>query len=406
MALHNSHITVARESRLPESTVAEPQVTVVIPVRNDPVNLRACLSALRDSRGVTHEVVVVDDASTDETPDVARSLGARVLSLPRNVGPAIARNQGCEAARGELVVFLDADVCATPDTLAKFVDTFRREPRVAAAFGSYDTRPTRTNLVSQYKNLVHHFVHQQGQPEASTFWSGCGAVRRDAFLGLNGFHAGYGRPCIEDIEFGSRLRGIGERIRLNKEIQVTHRKHWSLRGMIKADVFDRAIPWTRLILRNGQMPNDLNLRTSQRVAALLSCLLLLLLGAAALYWPWAALLPVSLLAVIWGLDRFSLTTPERAPETYALAGLVWLVTLGLWGVALWPVFGAALAVPLLLLGAIAAINHELFAFFLRERGVWFAFLMIPLQLLYYLYSSATFAFVVLTHKLGIGREAL
>jgi glycosyltransferase involved in cell wall biosynthesis len=406
MVVHDIRSTVIRESRPSQASADRPEVTVVIPVRNDPINLTACLSALKASAGVRYEVVVVDDASTDDTSDVARSHGARVVSLSQNVGPAIARNQGCQAARGEFVVFLDADVCATPHTLEQFVQTFRSQPHVAAAFGSYDTRPTRTNLVSQYKNLVHHYVHQQGKSEASTFWSGCGAVRRDAFIELDGFHAGYGRPCIEDIEFGSRLRETGERIWLNKDIQVTHRKHWSLPGMIKADVFDRAVPWTRLILRSNQMPNDLNLRTSQRFSAALSCVLVVLVALATWYRPWIGLLPISLLALLWTLDRFSLTTPTRASESYALAGLALLVAMGLWGVVLWPVLGVVLAVPLLMLGAIVAINHDLFAFFLRERGPWFAFLMVPLHVLYFLYSSATFAIVVLAHKLGIGREAL
>ena len=56
----------------------------------------------------------------------------------------------------------------------------REEPGIAAVFGSYDDEPGAPNLVSQYRNLLHHFVHQTGRTEASTFWTGCGAVRRDA----------------------------------------------------------------------------------------------------------------------------------------------------------------------------------------------------------------------------------
>ncbi len=50
------------------------------------------------------------------------------------------------------------------------------EPDLAAVFGSYDDEPAAPNFLSQYKNLFHHFVHQQGSAEASTFWSGCGAI--------------------------------------------------------------------------------------------------------------------------------------------------------------------------------------------------------------------------------------
>jgi GT2 family glycosyltransferase len=406
MTVQDTKIASVRSWRLADMTGGQPEVSVVVPVRNDPDNLVACLTALRASTCANHEVVVVDDASTDNTPQIARAHGARVVRLSENVGPAIARNRGCEEARGEIVVFLDADVCATPETLDRFVQTFRSDPHVAAVFGSYDTQPTRTNLVSQYKNLLHHYVHQQGKSEASTFWSGCGGVRRSTFLQLEGFHAGYGRPCIEDIEFGSRLRQMGERILLNKSIQVTHRKHWSLSKMIKADVFDRAVPWTRLILRSNHLPNDLNLRMSQRISALLCGLLVLLMAVSCLFHPWVCLLPMTILGLMWALDRISLTRPSRAQAAYAATGLIFLAVMGLWGAALWPTFGAWMWLPLVILGAIVAINHDLFAFFFRERGPWFAMLMLPLHVLYFLYSSATFAVIVLAHKLGIGRDAI
>ena len=396
----------ARELRLSDSPDHPPDVSVVIPVRNDPHNLMACLSALRASKRTRHEVVVVDDASTDNTADVARDYGVRVIRMPCNVGPAVARNYGCKEARGDIVVFLDADVCATPDTLDQFVHTFESDPHVAAVFGSYDTQPTRTNLVSQYKNLLHHYVHQCGQRDASTFWSGCGGVRRAAFLELEGFHAGYGRPCIEDIEFGSRLRETGERILLNKEIQVTHRKHWSLSGMIKSDVFDRAVPWTRLILRNQHLPNDLNLRTSQRLSAVLCCLLVLSLLVACCVYPWTCLLPISIYGLIWSADRVSLTTPNRARTLYVVSGIAFVALMTVWGMVLWPTFGAWLGLPMLIVSAVVAVNHDLFTFFLRERGPWFALMMVPLHVLYFLYSSATFVIIVVAHKLGIGREAI
>ena len=56
-----------------------------------------------------------------------------------------------------------------------------RGPALTAVMGSYDDTPSEPGLVSQYRNLLHHFVHQVGREKASTFWAGCGAVRRGAF---------------------------------------------------------------------------------------------------------------------------------------------------------------------------------------------------------------------------------
>jgi hypothetical protein len=176
--------------------------------------------------------------------------------------------------------------------------------------------------------------------------------------------------------------------------------------MIKADVFDRAVPWTRLILRHNHLPNDLNLRTSQRISAMLCCLLVLLLAVGCVYRPWLSLFPLTILGLIWGMDHISFATPARAQAVYAATGLGLLALVGFWGTLLWPTFGVWLALPLAVFGAIVAINHDLFAFFLRHRGPWFALAMVPLHMLYFLYSTATFAAIVLGHKLGLGREAV
>lgn len=86
------------------------------------------------------------------------------------------------------------------DAVDRVAMVFKREPDIAALFGSYDDNPGETTFLSQYRNLLHHFVHQQGCEDASTFWAGCGAIRREVFLSIGGFDEGYVRPAIEDIE--------------------------------------------------------------------------------------------------------------------------------------------------------------------------------------------------------------
>ena len=238
--------------------IEAPAISVIVPARNCPDQLRRSLVSLKNSDFGSYELIVVDDASQDSTPQVAYELGARVVRLSQQSGPAQARNRGAEIAQGRILLFIDADVCVQRTTLSEFARVFREDATVAAAFGSYDDRPKAGNLVSQYRNLLHHYVHQQGCKEASTFWAGCGAVRRDVFRDIGGFDARYARPCIEDIELGIRLRKAGHRILLSPDIQVTHLKHWSFVGMLKADIFDRAITWTTLILSERDCTNDLN----------------------------------------------------------------------------------------------------------------------------------------------------
>jgi hypothetical protein len=158
-------------------------------------------------------------------------------------------------------------VCVLADTLQRIRARFEDEPTLDALFGSYDAEPAAPGLVSQYKNLLQHYVHQHGRTESETFWSGCGAVRSSVFRASGGFDERYTRPSIEDIDLGYRLKAAGCRIALDPGIQVRHLKKWRLGGLLYSDIFDRALPWTWLIVRSRRLPDDLNLSVSQRVTS-------------------------------------------------------------------------------------------------------------------------------------------
>ena len=249
-----------------------PPLSVVVPVRDGGDAFRRCLRALRESSGPEHELIVVDDGSRDDSAEMAEADGAIVVRHERPMGPAAARNNGARAASAPVVFFLDADVAVRPDTLGKVLDRFEANPNLGALFGSYDAEPTAPGLVSRFRNLLHHYTHQNGLFQddarpAHTFWTGCGAIRRDLFLAMGGFDPQlYRRPAIEDIELGYRLTRAGHRIDLVRNLQVTHLKRWTLREVIRTDIFCRGVPWTLLMLRSGVAESDLNVSISQRAS--------------------------------------------------------------------------------------------------------------------------------------------
>ena len=272
-------------------------VSVLVPVRNGGDGLRLCLEALLAGDRSPDDLVVVDDGSTDGSPELARQLGARVLQREEGgSGAAHVRNLGARATRGELLVFVDADVVVHRDTLALIEQEFTRDPGLCALFGPYDDHPPGT-LVSRYKNLVHHYVHQHARRETANFWTGCGAIRRSVFLSEGGFDERYGGTSIEDIDLGWRLRRAGHRIRLCPDIQGTHLKQWTFWSMVRSDILDRAAPWTRLIVRESFFPADLNLDRKSRLSAVLAWATVCALATG--FWrPWLwALAPASLLAL-------------------------------------------------------------------------------------------------------------
>ncbi len=251
-------------SRDPTQTSA-PRVTVVVPAHQAARLLAACLEGLLGSDFAADEIVVVDDGSTNSTADVARGAGVEILRNAVPLGPARARNAGVATSRADIIVFCDADVVPHPGARDRLIKGFVADPQISAIFGSYDDRPRAPRAVSQYRNLLHHFVHQRSRREASTFWTGFGAIRRADFVRLGGLDPAW--QNIEDVEFGLRLKQSGGRIVLDRELLCTHLKDWTVGSMFRTDWRGRAIPWTRLIMFRGLPADDLNLTGSHRISA-------------------------------------------------------------------------------------------------------------------------------------------
>jgi glycosyltransferase involved in cell wall biosynthesis len=283
MKKRGEDLIVSTPQRSPQPAVDEPglRLSVIVAVRNGADVLPRCLDALTQSEYPREhwELIVVDDASSDDSPLIAAEYADLVIRLPHKArGPAYARNRASEAARAPILVYIDADVCVHADVLGRFDAFFTALPWVSGVFGSYDARPTAPGLVSQFRNLLHHYVHQSNPGEAETFWTGCGALRREAFHDVDMFDEWhYSRPGIEDIDLGRRLRRAGHRIVLRPDIQCTHLKRWTFRSMLRTDFSGRGVPWMRALLQEQAVLefHSLNLRYKERIctaAALIVCL--------------------------------------------------------------------------------------------------------------------------------------
>jgi glycosyltransferase involved in cell wall biosynthesis len=328
--------------------MTSPAVTIVMPAYNAASHLArvipAALAALNGGR-----LLVVDPGSTDGTAALARSLGAEVIELGHRAGPALARNRGVERVETPLCLFIDSDCVAHANVVEMVQAAFSAEPELVSLTGSYDDAPPETNFFSQYMNLRHHYTHHQAKPEGSSFWAGCGAVRTEVFRRIGGFDAEqFPTPMIEDIDLGFRLRPHGK-MRLDPSLQVTHLKRWSLRGVVMTDIFSRAVPWSRLILDTGQLPDDLNLAWTQRLAA--------------------------------AVAPFSLLSPLVIPAAL-LVGKPWVA--------------AAFALPL---AFSAGVHRGLFGCFYRRRGLGFALGATSFHQVHLIYSAATLGVLTLQRLL-------
>jgi len=256
-----------------------------------------------------YQLIVVDDYSSDDSGAAAIGRCDHFVRQDRNRGQAAARNRGVRFAKAGILFFLDADVLVEPGTLGQVLEAFEREPGISALFCSYQQDTLPGNFVSQFKNLQHHYTHQVSSREAATFCGGFGAIRTLVFEQLGGFDES--QRAMEDVELGYRLHRAGHRIRLCPRIQLTHTKRYSLLGLVKSDVLQRAIPWTRVMLEQRVMRNDLNTK-SNNIASVLVVFLMCI--APLLPWLWSSALLLAetmLLLILVLLNRHFLAFLRR-----------------------------------------------------------------------------------------------
>ncbi len=281
-----------------------PTISIIIPAFNAQATIGACLEAINGAKHKHDEVFVFDDGATDNTNAIATAAGAKILkNQGAPLGPAHGRNTAAAVATSEFLLFVDADVVIAADTIDLLINEIVQTGAIAA-FGSYDDRPRSNRLTSLYANLRHHYVHQHGPSEATTFWSGIGMIDRRVFLASGGYDTAlFAYPSIEDVELGVRLKSAGHRIRLVHGAFGTHCKDWSLWRVWHTDVVRRAYPWSALIADGRTAGIDLNVAAGERITAGLAAATIFFFCAGLFFWP--ALIVAAIAALGYGFRNRS-----------------------------------------------------------------------------------------------------
>jgi glycosyltransferase involved in cell wall biosynthesis len=202
---------------------APPRVSVVIPAFNAGTTLSGTLTALgrQTLPAGTVEVIVVDDGSTDDTSDKAAGYPVTLLRQP-NQGPAVARNTGAAVARGDILVFTDADCEPAPDFLAAILVPFA-DTTVTGVQGVYRTR--QRGLVPRFAQVEfeERYDFARRFPALDLVATYAAAFRREAFLREGGFDASFPVASNEDTEFSYRLCRGGHKLVFVPAAVVFHR---------------------------------------------------------------------------------------------------------------------------------------------------------------------------------------
>jgi glycosyltransferase involved in cell wall biosynthesis len=211
-------MTLPTESRME----GPPKVSVIVPARNEEASLAACLQSLVAQTGVSREIIVVDDGSTDRTRAIAESFAeVRVLAArplpPGWTGKANACQTGAEAARGFWLLFTDADTFHQPGSLARAVAEARQH---GVALLSYSPEQEVRGLAERalmplvFAELARVYEPRKVSDPASSLAAANGQyllVTREAYAAVGG-HAAVGPELLEDVALARKVKGSGRKL--------------------------------------------------------------------------------------------------------------------------------------------------------------------------------------------------
>jgi cellulose synthase/poly-beta-1,6-N-acetylglucosamine synthase-like glycosyltransferase len=208
-------------------------VSVVIPVRNGRATIEQCLEAIFASTIPLCEVIVVDDSSSDDTIDLVSHFPCRIIKNIARTGRGASKNKGFEAAKGQLVAFIDADVLVHPDTIEKALAAFVDDPYLSALCAVPEADSLYPNFASRYKSYYMHYI-LMGFSAPTDFLHGCFQVFRKDVLESRALRFDEKLHC-DDIDLGIRLKKKGGKILVLRQAPVVHKRYYSLLGLLRND---------------------------------------------------------------------------------------------------------------------------------------------------------------------------
>ena len=204
-------------------------ISIVVPVRNSRELLERCLESLSQQTVARsdYEIIVVDDGSSDGSAEVARKRGARAFQQEKK-GAGAARNRGIREARGEVILFLDADCEANADWIAK----------ISEPIGNESVDATVGRFISDQENWVARLIqmelegryHRMGHYDRIDFVNSATCGFKQEILVNTLFDESFQK--LEDVDLGFRLTQNGSKIVYVPDATVKHSHPDSLRAYV------------------------------------------------------------------------------------------------------------------------------------------------------------------------------
>lgn len=230
---------------------SQPKVSVIIPTQNCQSIIEECLSSILNQDYPNLELIVVDDASCDETLIKIARYPVKSVSNPKNYGAAHSRNIGVKNMdlESEIVIFIDSDVRVPATAVSIAVKVILEKPEILAVGGIYSQNSQSFNFITDFKNMDLAYRGSIYTPYVKYLGSSFLAIKKSTFLKAGGFSTDFSGSSVEDVEFGYKVTRGKNLMFINKNILVDHLKTYTLFTMLKTD-FQRIINLIKIIKKS------------------------------------------------------------------------------------------------------------------------------------------------------------
>ncbi len=263
-------------------------ISYIIPAFNAGKTLSQCLDSVFLAFKSGDEVIVVNDASTDETQAILASRHCKVINILINQGAAHARNIGAFEAVNDLLVFVDADVVIKNSDVEKVKKYLNENKHVHTLTMNVDKSSISSNFYTDFKNLYMNFIISESQTSVNYVYGSFCATRKAGYVSWP-----ESMRLTEDSLWGFKQKKLGYEIHCLKDIHVIHLKDYTFKSLIKND-FNISTYFAKSFLEfnrwNTLYTNESFGHTSK--AQKFSVILL------ALFWPALFMNPISALAIL------------------------------------------------------------------------------------------------------------
>ena len=209
-----------------------PRISVIVCTRNGSATLRQCLTALGKQTYANHEVLLIDDGSIDDTPDIARDFPFARYVRQDPGGLSVARNRGAQEATGEILAYTDDDCIPDEDWLLHLSAAYD-EPSWVAAGGPNIPPPPRNTIEAVVAAAPGAPTHVLLNDEEAEHLPGCNfSVRKDSLRRIGGFHADF-TTAGDDVDICWRLRAAKGKLRFVPSAMVWHHRRFTVRGYLR-----------------------------------------------------------------------------------------------------------------------------------------------------------------------------